>query len=99
MWTERQQSAFEALEIDLCSEKVLAYPSFHSQFILTTDASKTAVAAILSQIQDGVERPISLASRQLNPAESRYLARELGTLAVSWATRHFVAICMADSLR
>ena len=72
--TERQQSAFEALKIALCSEKVLAYGNFDSQFILTTDASKTAVAAILSQIQDGVERPISFASPQLNPAESRYSA-------------------------
>ena len=67
----------------------MAYPNFDSQYILTTDASKTAVAAILSQVQDGVERPISFASRQLNPTESRYSASELEMLAVSWATRHF----------
>ena len=60
-----------------------------SQFVLTTDASKTAITAILSQVQDGVERPISFVSRQLNPAESRYSASELEMLAVSWATRHF----------
>jgi len=62
VWTERQHSALEALKNVLCSEKVLAYPNFDSQFILTTDASKPAVAAILSQVQDGVERPISFAS-------------------------------------
>ena len=56
---------------------------------MTTDASKTAITAILSQVQDGVERPISFVSRQLNPAESRYSASELEMLAVSWATRHF----------
>ena len=56
---------------------------------MTTDASKTAVAAILSQVKDGVERPISFASSQLNPAESIYSASELEMLAVSWATRHF----------
>jgi len=67
----------------------LSYPNFDSQFILTTDASKTALAAILSQIQDGVERPIRFTSRQHNPAESRYSASELEMLAVSWATRHF----------
>ena len=75
--TERQQSAFEALKNVLCSEKVMAYPNFDSQFILTTDASKRAVAGIQSQVQDGVERPISFASRQLNPAESRHSASEL----------------------
>ena len=89
VWTERQKSAFEALKNFLCSEKVLAYTNFDSQFILTTDSSKTTVAAILSQGQDGVQRPISFASRQLNPAESRYSASELEMLAVTWATRHF----------
>jgi len=84
VWAEQQQAAFEALKTALCSEQVLAYPNFDSQFILTTDASKTAVAAMLSQIQDGVERPITFASRQLNPAESRYSASELEMLAVSW---------------
>ena len=77
IWAEQQQAAFEALKRALCSGQVLAYPYFASQFILTTDASKTAVAAILSQVQDGVERPISFASRQLNPAESRHSASEL----------------------
>jgi hypothetical protein len=89
VWTERQQTAFEALKGALCSEQVLAYPNFNSQFILTTDASKTAVAAILSQVQDGVERPISFASRQLNPVETRYSASEMEMLAVTWGTRHF----------
>jgi hypothetical protein len=35
VWTERQQSAFEALKAALCSEQVFAYPNFDSQFILT----------------------------------------------------------------
>ena len=89
LWSERQQPAFEALKNALCSKKVLAYPNFDSQFILTTDTSKTTVAAILSQVQDDVERPICFASRQLNTAESRYSASELKILAVTWATRHF----------
>ena len=80
VWTERQQSAFEALKNALCSEKVLAYPNFDSQFNFTTDASMTAVAAILSQVQDGVEHPIRFASRQLNPAKSKYSASELKCL-------------------
>ena len=50
VWTERQQSAFEALKDALCSEQVLAYHNFDSQFILKIDASKTAIAAILSQV-------------------------------------------------
>jgi len=69
VWSEQQQAAFEALKSALCSEQVLAYPNFDSPFILTTDDSRIAVAAILSQVQDGVERPISYASRQMNSTE------------------------------
>jgi len=86
-WEGRQQAAFEKLET--CSDQVLAYPDFQSQFILTTDASKIAVAAILSQVQNGVERPIAFASRQMNKAEQNYTASEAETLAVTWATKHF----------
>ena len=89
MWEERQQSAFEGLKPVLCSEQVLAYSDFSSHFILTTDASKVAVAAILSQNQDGVERPIGYASRQLNSAEKNYSALEADMLAVTWGTHHF----------
>jgi len=53
------------LKIKLCTTPVLAYPNFDLPFILTTDASKVAVAAILSQEQDGIERPIAYASMQL----------------------------------
>jgi len=56
---------------------------------LTTDASKVAVAAILSRVQDGVERPISYASRKMNKAEQNYSATETETCAVQWATKHF----------
>jgi len=55
---------------------ILAYPNFELPFILTTDASKMAIAAILSQVQDGKERPIAYASRQLNTAEQNYTVSE-----------------------
>jgi len=69
---------------------VLAYPNFELPFILTTDASKVAVAAILSQVQDGVENPIAYASRQLNKAEQSYAASEIEMLALVWATKYFL---------
>jgi len=56
---------------------------------MTTDASKIAVAALLSQVQNGVESPIAFASRQMNKAEQNYTASEAEMLAVIWATRHF----------
>jgi hypothetical protein len=68
---------------------VLAYPDFDKPFILTTDASKVAVAAILSQEYDGVQRPTAYASRQMNKAEQNYSASEAEMLAPIWATKHF----------
>jgi len=73
----------------LCATPVLAYPNFELPFILTTDASKMAIGAILSQVQDGKERPIAYASRQLNTAEQNYTVSEKEMLALVWATRYF----------
>jgi hypothetical protein len=48
-----------------------------------------AVAAVLSQVQEGVECPIGFASRQMKKAEQNYCASEAEMLAVIWATRQF----------
>jgi hypothetical protein len=68
---------------------VLAYPDFSQPFILTTDASKVAVAAVLSQFQDGVERPLAYVSRQLSKPEQAYSSSKLEMLALVWATKHY----------
>ena len=68
----------------------MAYTNFDSRFILTTDAFKVPVAAILPQVQDGVERPISFISRQMNTSEQNYSASETEMLAVTWGTRQFL---------
>ena len=48
-----------------------------------------AATAILSQVQDGVERPIFYASRQLNKAEQAYFATVAEMLAFVWTTKYF----------
>ena len=73
----------------LCSAPVLAFPDFKLPFILTTDASKVAIGAILTQVQYGIERPIAFANRQLNDAERAYTVSEQEMLALVWATKQF----------
>jgi hypothetical protein len=57
--------------------------------MLTTNASKIAIVANLSQVQGGIERPFAYASRQLNTPERSYSASELEMLALIWATEYF----------
>ena len=73
----------------LCFTPVLVNPNFKLPFILTTDASKVAVDAISSQVQDGIERLIAYASRQLNSAEQAYTTSEIEMLALVWTTKYF----------
>ena len=47
------------------------------------------MAAILSQVKDGIERPLAYASRQVNTAEQLYSASELEMLTLVWAAKHF----------
>jgi hypothetical protein len=67
---------------------VLAYPDFNLPSILTTDASKIGLGAVLSQVQNGVGRPMAYASRQLNKAERSYSASELEMLGLVWRTKY-----------
>ena len=83
----RLQAAFQKVREILCSDQVLAYPDYSTHFILTTDESKIAMVALSSQVQNGVERLISYASRQMNRAEQNYSESEAQMLAVTWATK------------
>jgi hypothetical protein len=86
-WTDAQQSAFDNLKAALTSDSVLAHPRFDQKFILSCDASNYAISAILSQLQNGKERPISFASRMLNPAERNYSTTQKELLAVVFGTQ------------
>ena len=97
-WTDDCQKAFEQLNADLVSDSCLRYPDLQRPFILTTDWSKLAVGAVLSQRQpadpndpDSEEREfvIAYASRGLTPAESHYAPTEGECLGLVWATRKF----------
>ena len=96
-WGPTQKEAFERLKERLCSAPLLAFPDFKLPFILTTDASKVAVGAILSQVQNGIERPIAYASRQLNNAERAYTVSEQEMLALVWATKNSDVTFLASS--
>ena len=80
-------ASFEALKQLLMSPQLLAYPDFDSSepFIVDTDYSHEGQGTVLSQIQDGVERPISFNARRLKPSESQYASHKGELLALIFA--------------
>lgn len=51
------------------SPKILKYPDFEKQFIVTVDASKSACGAVLSQMYDTGDHPICFISRSFQKGE------------------------------
>jgi len=65
-WNQECQESLNKLKSKLSNTTVLAFPDFKVPFILKTDASTVGLGAVLSEMQEGIERPISFASRQHN---------------------------------
>ena len=78
VWTPECQEAFEKLKTALTTAPVLVLPQFNKPFILTTDASITGIAYILSQKDDGGrEHVVSYGGRGLRPPETRWTISEM----------------------
>lgn len=93
IWSEDQETSFNALKSALTQAPILARPDFDKPFQLQTDASDTGLGAVLTQIQDGEERVIAFCSRALSPAERNYTVTEKECLAVLFGierNRHYL---------
>jgi len=86
---QEYQEAFNTSKNMLINYPILQFPDFKQPFILTTDASKYAIGAILSQGNPPNDLPIAFASRTLNKAEINYSTIEKELLAIVWATKYF----------
>ena len=67
---------------------ILAYADLGKPFKLHTDASVLGLGAVLYQIQDGVEKVISHASRSLTKSETKCLVHNLEFLCLKWHHVH-----------
>ena len=64
-------------------------PSDEGEFRLDTDASYSAIGAVLSQVQDGEEHVIAYASRTLSHPEQNYCVTRKELLAVVHFVKQF----------
>ena len=71
-WTDDCQKSFLNLKQALTTPSILAFPPTDLPFILDTDSSDHGIGAVLSQIQEGMERVIAYYSRVLSKVERNY---------------------------
>ena len=76
------RASFEKLKNLLICAPVLGFPKDTGQYILTTDASNTGIAGILSQMQDGKRVVLAYGSRSVTKAESNYCTTRLELMAI-----------------
>ena len=68
---------------------ILAYPNLTDTFVIDTDASDTAIGAVLSQIQNGEEKVIGYGSKTLSKEERNYCVTRRELLAVVHFVEHY----------
>jgi len=82
-WTEACQNAFEKLKGALTSAPILNFPDMNKPFILSTDASGTAIGYVLGQVDsDGNENVIAYGGRALSGDEKKWSVFDQECLAV-----------------
>ncbi|KAL1123027.1 hypothetical protein AAG570_002115 [Ranatra chinensis] len=80
---------FNRMKEALVNAPGLRYPDFTWPFVQTTNASGVAVGAVLSQMDNKEDRPVTYASRKLTDSETRYATIERELLGVVWIVRQF----------
>ncbi len=95
VWDDQCELSFQTLKKALVSPPILSYPDMTKEFILSTDASRSGIAYILSQKDDtGLERVIAFNGRSLSRQESNWGVTEIECLAVICGIktyRHYLA--------
>ena len=89
VWTDQQQTAFDALKACLLSAPILGFPTEEGRFVLDTDASLFAIGGVLNQIQNEEEVVIAYASRSLRISQCRYCTTRREMLAAVVMCTHF----------
>ena len=88
-WGPSQQRAFAESKSQLSTSRLLVHYDLDKPAVLSCDASPYGLGAVLSQVVDGVEKPVAFASRSLAPAEKKYAQIDKEGLAVVFGVKKF----------
>ena len=89
LWTEKCDQAFKELKKLLSIAPVLQGPNWNLPFQISSDASDTAIGAVLGQEEDKRPYAIYYISKNLSSAELNYTVTEKEFLAVIHAVNKF----------
>ena len=98
-WTSDCEEAFQESKSALLQRPVLAMMDPSRKFVLQTDASDQGLGAVLSQEYGESDRPISYASRKLQPRERKYSTIEKECLAIVWALKVYYTYLYGQSFQ
>lgn len=87
-WTPNHQGAMEYASI-LLEKAVLEVPLDSDEFMVETDASETAIGAVLNVKRDNEWRPVEFYSKTLNRTQQRWPVREGEAFAIVMALQKF----------
>jgi len=88
-WTPECETAFQQLKHALSSAPILVTPSDDGQYVLDTDASDTALGAVLQQEQGGKLHVIGYASQTLSNSEAWYCITRPELLGVVFGLKKY----------
>ena len=98
-WNTECEEAFLTLKTRLVTAPVLAPPDLSREFFLRTDASARGFGAVLEQKDDsGQSHPVTFASRQTNPAESKCAPTELEVAALVFGVEYFEVYSLGNQV-
>jgi len=88
-WNDTLVAAFNECKTSLSQATLLAHPDPTAPLALVTDASTTAMGAILQQWVQDVWQPLAFFFRKLSPAQQKYSAYDWELLAIYEAVTYF----------
>lgn len=89
-WSEATRATFYTCRAALAATAELAHPKPGVPLRLSTDASLTAIGAVLEQKSGNLWQPLGFFSNKLSGAESRYSTYDRELLAAYLGTRNFL---------
>ena len=96
-WTKEHDNEFLELKKRVTEAPCLKLPDFTQPFWLTTDASNVGIGSQLSQMQNGILRPVAFFSKTLRKHERNYTTTSKELFAVVESIKNLGSICRTHS--